>query len=55
MRNITKEQFEQYAIDTKGYDVLQVKEIFQQMRDFGTPIQEYLTEEELSECVAYNK
>jgi hypothetical protein len=55
MKNITKAQFEQYAVDVKGYDALQIREIFQQMRDFGTPIQDYLTEEELDECVAYNK
>ena len=53
--NVTKEQFRQYAIDVKGYDELQVKEIFSQMRDFGTPIQEYLTQEELSECVEFSK
>lgn len=54
MDTITKEQFEQYAIDVKGYTKQEVKEIFNQMRDFGTPIEEYLTQEELSECVAYN-
>jgi hypothetical protein len=51
---ITKEQFKQYVIDCKGYDELQVKEIFQQMRDSGTPIQDYLTQEEIEECVAFN-
>lgn len=52
--NITKDQFRSYALDVKGYDEMQVKEIFCQMRDFGTPIQDYLTEEELSECVAFS-
>ena len=52
---MTKEQFRSYAMDVKGYDELQVKEIFSQMRDFGTPIQEYLSQEELSECVAFSE
>lgn len=52
---MTKQQFETYLMDVKGYDKLQVKEIFQQMRDFGTPIQDYLTTEELNECELYNK
>lgn len=51
---MTKEQFKQYAIDVKGYNEEMVKEIFAEMRTFGTPIQDYLHEEELAECAAYN-
>lgn len=52
--NITKEQFRQYVIDCKGYGEDMVKEIFAEMRTFGTPLCDYLTQEEVAECIAYN-
>lgn len=51
---ITKDQFRQYAIDVKGYSGEMVEEIFAEIRTFGTGIQEYLSQEELEECVAFN-
>lgn len=53
-RLITKEQFKEYCIDVKGYDESQVKEIFAEMREFGTPLQEYLTSYELEECIKFS-
>ena len=52
--NITKDQFRQYVIDVKGYSEDMVKEIFTEMRTLGTGLQEYLSQEEISECVAFN-
>ena len=41
-------------MDVRGYDSIQVKEIFQQMRDFGTGMEEYLSQEDIADCYAYN-
>ena len=51
---ITKEAFNSYAKDVLGYDDIQVKEIFQQIRDFGTPLEDYLTQEQLVECYEFS-
>lgn len=53
MVNITKKQFEEYMIDVKCWDKLMVEEALTEMREQGTPIQEYLTQEDLSECEEY--
>ena len=46
---MTKQTFVNYLEQIKGYDKNQVKDILSQMRDFGTPMQDYLTQEEVSE------
>lgn len=50
---ITKDQFKEYATDVLGYSPMQVDDIFDDMKTFGTPLQDILEAEQISECVAY--
>ena len=52
--NITKEQFTQWAIDVKGFRQDEVKETLAEIRSCGMPIQDYLSQEDIEECAAYN-
>lgn len=51
---ITKEQFINYMLDCKGYDMDYITELLQTMKEEGTPIQEILSTSEMEECLAYN-
>ena len=52
---MTKQTFVNYLEQIKGYDKYQVKDILSQMRDFGTPMQDYLTQEEVSDIEAMDR
>jgi hypothetical protein len=52
--NITREQATSYFMDVKGYDALQIQEIFQEIRESGTPLQQYMTSEDIAECEAFS-